>query len=44
MQGNQAAMDGFVSVTAGTLSPVAFFAPDNVESIIAAAATMSTSS
>ena len=34
--GDQAAMDGFVSVTAGTLSPAAFFAPANVASILGA--------
>jgi 2-polyprenyl-6-methoxyphenol hydroxylase-like FAD-dependent oxidoreductase len=35
---SQAAMDGFVSVTTGSLSPVAFFDPGNVEQIFAAAA------
>ncbi len=36
--GNQAAMDDFVSVIAGTLSPVDFFAPPNIERIMAGAA------
>lgn len=35
---SQAAMDGFASVVAGTLSPVEFFAPANVGRIMAAAA------
>lgn len=35
MQGNQEAMDGFVSVYAGTVSPADFFAPENVETILA---------
>jgi flavin-dependent dehydrogenase len=38
VHGNQAAMDDFVSVNAATLSPAAFFAPDNVGRIMAAAA------
>jgi hypothetical protein len=38
MQGNQEAMDDFVSVMAGTLAPPAFFAPDNVGRIMALAA------
>jgi len=37
MQGNQAAMDAFVSVTAGTLSPAAFFAPEHLETVLGAA-------
>jgi 2-polyprenyl-6-methoxyphenol hydroxylase-like FAD-dependent oxidoreductase len=36
--GNQAAMDGFARLNAGTISPAEFFAPDNVEAIFAAAA------
>jgi hypothetical protein len=35
IQGNQNAMDYFVSVTAGTLSPAEFFAPDNSQRILA---------
>ena len=35
--GNQDAMDAFVSVTAGTLSPVEFFDPENIGRIIGAA-------
>jgi len=30
VHGNQEAMDGFVSVVAGTVSPVEFFSPDNI--------------
>lgn len=37
MAGNQPAMDGFARVTAGTTSPVDFFAADNVASILATA-------
>lgn len=37
MQGNQPAMDGFVSVIAGTLSPVEFFAPRNLVSLLSGA-------
>jgi flavin-dependent dehydrogenase len=37
MQGNQAAMDGFVSVMAGTLPAPEFFAPDNAGRIMAEA-------
>lgn len=36
--GNQAAMDAFVSVNAGTLSPAEFFAPDHIGQIMGAAA------
>jgi 2-polyprenyl-6-methoxyphenol hydroxylase-like FAD-dependent oxidoreductase len=36
MQGNQAAMDDFVSVLAGTLPAPEFFAPENIERIMAA--------
>jgi 2-polyprenyl-6-methoxyphenol hydroxylase-like FAD-dependent oxidoreductase len=35
MAGNQAAMDAFVSVATGTMSPVEFFAPDNLGRILA---------
>lgn len=35
--GNQEAMDSFVSVTTGTVSPVEFFDPANIGSIMAAA-------
>ena len=38
VHGNQAAMDGFVSVIAGTVSPVEFFSPDNIGRITQAAA------
>jgi hypothetical protein len=37
VHGNQAAMDGFVRMNAGTISPPEFFAPDNVAAIMAAA-------
>jgi 2-polyprenyl-6-methoxyphenol hydroxylase-like FAD-dependent oxidoreductase len=37
-QGNQAAMDAFVSVVAGTMSPVDYLAPDHVAGIFRAAA------
>lgn len=37
MAGNQEAMDGFVQVQAGTLSPVEFFSEENVGRIFAAA-------
>ena len=36
--GNQDAMDAFVSVNAGTLSPAEFFAPEHIGQIMAAAA------
>jgi len=36
-QGNQPAMDGFVGVTAGTVSPIEFFDPANIGQIFAAA-------
>jgi 2-polyprenyl-6-methoxyphenol hydroxylase-like FAD-dependent oxidoreductase len=39
MPGNQEAIDAFVSVLAGTLSPEELFAPDNVARILAAAET-----
>lgn len=35
--GNPVAMDGFVSVNAGTMSPVAFFSPENIGSNLGAA-------
>jgi len=35
--GNQKAMDGFVQMNAGTISPAAFFAPENVSAIMARA-------
>lgn len=38
IHGNQAAMDGFARLNAGTISPAEFFAPENVEAIFAAAA------
>lgn len=38
LEGNQDAMDDFVSVNAATLSPAEFFAPDNVGRIMGAAA------
>jgi flavin-dependent dehydrogenase len=36
--GNQSAMDGFARMNAGTISPTEFFAPENVEAIMSAAA------
>ncbi|HET6952231.1 MAG TPA: hypothetical protein VFI47_17760 [Acidimicrobiales bacterium] len=39
IQGNQPAMDAFVSVTAGTVSPAAFFAPENLSALLAVPAT-----
>lgn len=38
LQGNQEAIDGFVSVNAGCLSPMEFFAPENIGRIMSAAA------
>jgi 2-polyprenyl-6-methoxyphenol hydroxylase-like FAD-dependent oxidoreductase len=35
--GNQPAMDDYVSVLAGTMSPLEFFAPENLEQVFAAA-------
>ena len=35
--GNRPAMDAFARMNAGTISPAAFFAPENVEAILAAA-------
>ena len=37
VSGSQPAMDAFVSVTAGTLSPVDFFDPEHIGSVMAAA-------
>jgi 2-polyprenyl-6-methoxyphenol hydroxylase-like FAD-dependent oxidoreductase len=37
IHGNQQAMDGFVRVNAGTISPAEFFSPENVGAIMAAA-------
>ena len=37
VHGNQHAMDAFVSVVAGTVSPVEFFSPDNIGQIMQAA-------
>jgi len=34
--GNQKAMDGFAQVNAGTISPAAFFSPENVRAIMTA--------
>jgi len=36
VHGNQTAMDQFVSLSAGTVSPVDFFAPDNIGQIMGA--------
>jgi hypothetical protein len=36
IQGNQPLMDAFAQTYAGTISPAEFFAPENVNSIIAA--------
>jgi 2-polyprenyl-6-methoxyphenol hydroxylase-like FAD-dependent oxidoreductase len=36
IQGNQQAMDGFVSVVAGTMSPVEFFDPDHIQRLLSA--------
>jgi 2-polyprenyl-6-methoxyphenol hydroxylase-like FAD-dependent oxidoreductase len=38
VHGNQGAMDQFAQINAGTLSPAAFFAPQNVEAILRRAA------
>jgi 2-polyprenyl-6-methoxyphenol hydroxylase-like FAD-dependent oxidoreductase len=37
VHGNQAAMDGFARLNAGTISPTEFFAPENVNAIFGAA-------
>jgi 2-polyprenyl-6-methoxyphenol hydroxylase-like FAD-dependent oxidoreductase len=36
IHGNREAMDGFVQVNAGTISPAVFFSPENVSAITAA--------
>ena len=36
IHGNQKAMDGFVQVNAGTISPAEFFSPENIGAIMAA--------
>ena len=36
IHGNQTAMDGFVQMNAGTISPAAFFSPENIGAIMAA--------
>ncbi len=38
IHGNQAAMDAFVSITAGTLSPIEFFDPTNIAALMASPA------
>jgi 2-polyprenyl-6-methoxyphenol hydroxylase-like FAD-dependent oxidoreductase len=38
MSGNQAAMDGFAQVNAGTISPAQFFSPENIGAMLAARA------
>jgi hypothetical protein len=38
IHGNQPAMDAFVSVTAGTLSPIEFFDPANIAALMASPA------
>ena len=43
VHGNQDAMDVFVSITAGTVSPVEFFDPNNIGRIMAASARRVTS-
>ena len=42
MQGDQEAMDGFVRVTAGAVSPAEFFCPASVEAILARSAARKT--
>jgi len=37
MRGNQRAMDGFVKMNAGTISPAEFFSPESVKTILTAA-------
>ena len=37
IHGNQHAMDGFAQMNAGTISPALFFAPENIDAIMAAA-------
>ena len=36
MRGNQKAMDGFVQMNAGTISPAAFLSPENIGAMMAA--------
>jgi hypothetical protein len=36
IHGNQTAMDGFVQMNAGTISPAAFFSPQNIGAIMGA--------
>jgi hypothetical protein len=36
VHGNREAMDGFVKVMAGVISPAEFFSPDNIERILGA--------
>jgi len=36
MLGNQTAMNGFVQMNAGTISPAAFFSPENIGAIMSA--------
>jgi hypothetical protein len=36
IQGNQRAMDAFVRMNAGTISPPEFFAPENLRALMAA--------
>jgi 2-polyprenyl-6-methoxyphenol hydroxylase-like FAD-dependent oxidoreductase len=43
IHGNEEAMNGFVRMNAGTISPAEFLAPENVAAIMAAAAARSTS-
>jgi hypothetical protein len=38
LPGNPAGMDAFVSMVAGTLSPLEFFAPEHIAGLIGAAA------
>ncbi|MCC6474904.1 MAG: hypothetical protein IT514_14305, partial [Burkholderiales bacterium] len=40
IHGNRGAMDRFVQMNAGTLSPAEFFAPESVAAIMAEAGTM----
>jgi hypothetical protein len=42
MVGNQKAMDGFVGVIAGTVSPAEFFHTDHINEIFTAASTTGT--
>jgi hypothetical protein len=37
IHGNQQAMDGFVQMNAGTISPAEFLSPENIGSIMATA-------